>query len=487
MIANRSPAARRARLLASAAIAAATIASPAAAQRGFQAVPSTNIGTVGYTIGEANPQGGLTDRVTVGSATSIIDWTPTDANGTGPISILPINNRLEFINSGGAGTAYTVLNRIVPSDPSRPIALDGVVQSRSFIAGLGEIPGGSIWFYTPGGFILNASSRFDVGSLVLSTSPIDTTGGLLGPGNEIRFGQAPNPTASITIQPGAQITVNSDAPTTGGIYVAMIAPQIIQGGRIDNAGSTALIGAEAANVVINAGLFDITFTTGSSAPNPIVHTGTTTGPSPTVGSTNNIVVAALAKNSAITMLLGGQIGYSLIGASTTNNGAIVLSAGNATASSAGASNPTGPAVNLSIGTATFTSALTARASGDVTVSPDAAGQTTQFARTASLTGGAGVSINVQSNETVLFDGASGGLSLFGRNGTTGAGSVARLTVDAGGSLFGGNLLVSADGTGTGGTAELSVAGTAAVGSLTLSADGIGADGPTGRKVMYRII
>lgn len=480
MFANR-PLPRRARLLAGAALIAG-LATPALAQRGVQAVPTVPpaSGSATFTIGTPNGTGGLTDTVTVASPSLIVDWAPLDtATGGGAIDFLPANNGLTFAGLAGQITDFTVLNRIVPVDPTRAVAINGAVNSLVNIAGA-NVQGGSAWFYTPGGFIIGSTARFDVGSLVLSTSPVDTSGGLFGASNTIRFGQAPNPGAAVVIQPGAQINVSQPAGPLTGTYLAVVAPQITQGGTVNVDGSTAYVAAEAANVSINAGLFDITFTTGTDAANPIVHTGTTTGPAVLSGRNDNIVIAALAKNTALTMLLGGSIGYSASGATTLDNGAIVLSGGNSSVSTFfGGGNASGATVGMSIGSSSFTSALTGNATGAVAISPDGGTQTVAFGRSASIRAGGGVTATIDSGETLSFDTQSGGLSLFGRA-TTGAGSAAQVTVATGGTLSGGELTISADGAGTGGTAELAVQGTATIGALLVSADGNGADAAAGQ-------
>lgn len=479
MPANR-PLPRRARLLAGAALVAGLVA-PAHAQRGVQAVPTPVAGGTapGFTIGQPNVAGGLTDTVTVNTSELIIDWAPLDTGvGGGAIDLLPTNNRLAF--EGAVGLAdYTVLNRVVPVDPTRAVAINGAVTSLVNVSGA-NVQGGAVWFYTPGGFILGSTAQFDVGSLVLSASPIDTSGGLFGAGNAIRFGQAPNSGAGVVIQPGARINVSRPAGSATGAYLAVVAPRITQGGAATIDGSTAYLAAEAATVRIDAGLFDITFTTGTDAANPIVHSGTTTGPAVPLGRNDNIVVAALAKNTALTMLLGGNLGYSATGATTTDNGAIVLSGGNASVSSQfGAGAPTGAAVGMSIGSSAFSSALTATATGAIAISPDGGTQSIAFDRSASLTGGAGVTATIDAGETLTIGNSPGGLSLLGQA-PGGAGNLARVTVAAGGAIAGGALTISADGNGTGGTAELAVQGSAAIGALLVSADGVGGDGASGQ-------
>lgn len=475
MLANRSQAGRRARLLAGAAMVAGLCA-PAAGQTGVQADPIVAPGNGSATInqGTLNGLGGRTDTVIVTSSSLIIDWAPTDtAAGGGPIDFLPTNNALTFIGLPGQITDYTVLNRIVPADQSRAIAINGTVESFVNLSGVNQ-QGGSVWFYTPGGFILGSTARFDVGSLVLTASPIDTSGGLFGAGDTIRFGQASRPGASVVIQPNAQINIANAASNTTGAYLAIVAPQITQGGQVNVDGSVAYVAAEAATVSIDAGLFGITFTTGSEAANPIVHTGTTTGPAPGLVDPDNIVVAAVAKNTAITMLLGGQLGYA--SGATDENGAIVLSAGNQTvASVAPPTSPGGAAADIQIGTASFNSAVRGFATGEIRISPSASGQTTSFTRSADFIGTTGVAVSVDAGETIDFS-TTTGMSLTGRSALTGAGSSARVTVATGGTLNGGTLLVDASGRGSGGTAELNTAGAATLGFVRVEAEGIGDSG-----------
>lgn len=477
---------RRARLLGGAALGLA-MASPAAAQRGLQAVPTTANGTISYSIGLANAQGGLTDRVQIASTTGIIDWTPTDTGGTGAINILPLNNRLEFINVSGANTTYTVLNRIVPIDLTRPLAFSGTVQSRIQVPGLPALPGGAVWFYSPGGFILNGTSRFDVGSLLLTTSPVNTSGGLFGAGNSIRLDQAPVPTAQIVTNPGALITASSSFGTTQGNYLALVAPQITHGGTANVDGSIAYVAAEAATVAINAGLFDISFTTGSGAANPIVHTGTTTGPGVGTIDADNIVMAAVPKNTAITLLLGGQIGFAT--GATQDNGVVVLSAGfDQVRSQIEPTAVNGQAnADIQIGTGNFTSRLIATATNALTASPSGNGQALNFTRAALLAGRVSAIVSADQSESISFANQGVGDDLTIRAGTGPTGGLARLSVGFDpllpGSVTvvaGGKLRIDAGGTsdqatGTGGSAELLIAGgTTSFAAATVAADGQGA-------------
>ena len=69
-------------------------------------------------------------------------------------------------------------------------------------------------------------------------------------------------------------------------------------------GSVGFIAGEALSFTVNAGLFDITVTTGSDNPTPINHSGNTGGPASTgSGDDQRIYMVAVPKNQAITMLL----------------------------------------------------------------------------------------------------------------------------------------------------------------------------------------
>ena len=110
---------------AAAALSAATGARPAGAPSGaFRGNIASTSGTV-----TRSPLTNTTETITVGSPTATINWTPTDtAQGGGTIDFLPNGNVATF--TGAAGLAdYTVLNRIVPTDATRPIGLNGQVLS----------------------------------------------------------------------------------------------------------------------------------------------------------------------------------------------------------------------------------------------------------------------------------------------------------------------------------------------------------------------
>ncbi|PHR15739.1 MAG: hypothetical protein COA41_15575, partial [Sphingopyxis sp.] len=278
-------------------------------------------------------RGSNADIVTVFGPETFINWTPLDtANGDDLINILPGGTTLNFV---GPNAGYTVLNRILPTgtttsgDP-RGIAFSGNVASR-----LGDIDGsigGNIWFYSPGGIVVGAGSTFDVGSLVLTTNDIDTTGGLFGAGGEIRFSGTAGSRSSVTIENDATINALNDRSS----YVAMVAPRVVQGGTVNVDGSAAYVAAEQAELTINNGLFDIAIGVGTADGNGVVHSGTTTGPSSTPtfsgiditdADAQAIYMVAVPKNDALTMLVGGNLGYEPAASASIVNGNVVLSAG----------------------------------------------------------------------------------------------------------------------------------------------------------------
>ncbi|GLV30616.1 hypothetical protein TomTYG75_31310 [Sphingobium sp. TomTYG75] len=259
-----------------------------------------------------------TDTISLNSSEAIIDWTPDDTSGTGPIDFLPQNNTVVF--SGFSD--FTVLNRILPVNGSgvsvsRVIELNGTVQSQ-----INGSTGGKVWFYAPGGIVAGPNALFNVGSLVLTSNEIDTTGGLYGSGGEIRFRGPSNVLTSVEVKPGAQINA-----LASGSYVALVAPRVVQGGTVAVNGAAAYVGAEAADIRINGGLFDISISAGTTDANGVVHTGSTEQPVPTITDPQHIFMVAMPKNDALTMLLSGNIGYEAAANAVQLGNAVVLAAG----------------------------------------------------------------------------------------------------------------------------------------------------------------
>ena len=323
---------RRARLLAGCALAAA-LAGPAYGDA-FLATPTTVVGGASITRNEAIGGGNVRDTVRLLSRQTVINWVPTDTGtGGGAITVLGAGNELLFSGNNNSIGNYTVLNRVVPVDPSRPVQMDGIVRSQ-FDTGYGApTTGGNIWFYSPGGIILGGSARFDVGTLVLSANDIDITNGLYGNGTQgtngtIRFRGAQDSRSAVIVSPNAQLTAS-------GNYVALVAPRIDQGGLINVNGSAALVAAESANITIPVGgnLLDIVVQTGSAV-NPggettLTHSGTTqTNDIGATGAARRVYVMAVPKNDAVTMLVSGNLGYSAAQEATLgDNGTIFLTTG----------------------------------------------------------------------------------------------------------------------------------------------------------------
>jgi len=437
-----------------------------------------------------------TTTVSVTQSQSIIDWIPTDTSPTGgDIDVLPENNNWNF---NGVGN-YVVLNRFVNGAGlalSRRVALNGNINSTA-----GSDQGGSIWFYNAGGILIGGGAEINVGSLVLTANAIDTTNGLFDASTgAIRFRSAPGSLAGVTVN-GA-INAN-DMLNPGSSYVALVAPRIVQAGRVDVDGSVAYVAAEAADIRINTGLFDINVLTGAEGGNVITHTGVTSGPSHIQGSAydSRIHMVAIAKNDAVTMLVSGQVGYrDAVTAQTDPDGAVRLSAGyNIAGGEIDASTANGPAANITVGDVRFLSNTTAHASGAFL------GQSQQQLPAVPPTGpvperpgeiyveGEGLFIGDASAALVVGTGGSGqsagadGNLTIESSGATGDASV---TVRDGGSIFvgglpgGGTLAIRADGrtdpvTGInqGGTATYSQSGgRTEVGDLVISA--VAEDGNT---------
>lgn len=305
--------------------------------------------------------GTKTDTVMVIASEALLDWNATSSTGV----FLPEGNTLRF---DGGGEDYTVLNRVTSSQFGGPLSIAGRVESES---------NGKVWFYNPGGWVVGSTGVFDVGSLVLTSSPItvdaatDTVSRLFGDNGEIRFGAAPDPASSVTIAGGAQINANS----ASGSYVAMVAPRVAQGGTVRVDGSAAYVGAEAATITINNGLFDIVVDSGSDDSTGVSHTGTTTGPAANFSDPNHrIYLVAVPKNQAMTAVVSGSLGY----AAATNaqfdiDGSIVLSAGyNVAGQSVPTDTPVGANASLSIEGLTATNDISGYASGAIAVDATAA-------------------------------------------------------------------------------------------------------------------
>ena len=303
--------------ISAAALALATIPQQARAQNAVNATPSG----VNATVSQGLVLNGTTvDQVNVTGSQATVDWA-LDANGASSGVFLNGGTTLDFQGGG----SFTVLNRVNPMTLTGTLALNGSVTSS---------PGGKIWFYNPGGWVVGSGASIDVGSLVLTASPITTTAfdaddpnntGLYGPGGTIRFGQS-LAGSSVTVQQGASLSALQNNS-----YVALVAPRVVQAGSVTTNGATAYVGAGAADLTINNGLFDIVVTTGTDDANGVVHTSTGStdrfDPNSSSAAPQGIYLVAVPKNDALTMLVSGNLGFNSASSASQTGGKIVLSAG----------------------------------------------------------------------------------------------------------------------------------------------------------------
>lgn len=333
-------------------------ATPAAAQSFLgDGIVTSGTGTITTGVNTTNVQ--------VTSTQTVIDWVPFD-------NAIANNTAIAFQNSGTTASfsgpsAYAVLNRINPADSTRSILLNGTIQTVA--AGAGGGGNGSIYFYSPGGFVIGANAVINVGSLVLSASPITVSGGNFisdfGTTNTVIFGQAGQAGAAITTNAGSQITAyGADA------YVAMVAPRVQHGGNINVSGSAALVGAEAATINFSPdGLFDIQVTAGSTDANGVYNNGNITGSAGSPGDIHRAYLVAVPKNAAMTMLIttGSNLGFDVADSADVIGNTVVLSAGhdivNGSISGVSAGSTGAAVANLDVRDSTFTSAMIGEATG----------------------------------------------------------------------------------------------------------------------------
>ncbi|HVL30278.1 MAG TPA: hypothetical protein VM326_06150, partial [Sphingomicrobium sp.] len=417
-------------------------ASPAAGQS-FQGTGTFTSGT--GTISAS----GNTTSISVTSPTAVINWIPTDnaVNANVPIAFQPAGTFADF--SGGGN--YAVLNRINVADASRVIQLDGTIRT----VASGVLDGtGSIYFYSPSGFLLGGSSVINVPSLVLSALPIVTDGSgnfIIGADRSVTFGPAVNATASITTNPGSTITANMT-----GSYVAMVAPRVVHHGTITTNGQAALVAAEAATINFSPdGLFDISVTTGTTDANGIALHGDITGQASTgAGDNNRIYAVAVPKNDALTMVIGSgaDLGFEIAGAANVVGNAIVLSAGHNVTDGLVNAQPTSATSEaaMTINAPRATSAVTAVASGNMHLFANA-GQTSTFASNVTLRGdnqvwanasGAGSLLSITGNLTMTSTETGVGAGASGQGGF-----VALYASPSGTVSVGGNALLESYGFG----------------------------------------
>ncbi|QJU57716.1 hypothetical protein HL653_07865 [Sphingomonas sp. AP4-R1] len=265
-----------------------------------------------------------TDIYTVSTPTAVLNFTPSDAATGGGVNN-PINfqnaNTDVFYRSAPGGPNFTILNRIVPADPTRPVAFNGRVTSQ-LVDGAGNMTtGGSVWFYSPGGIILGDGSAFNVGSLLLTTA--DPTGSL---GSNTFNLTSTNPNGVVSVL--SQATINAINENS---YVALVAPKVFTRGTITVNGAAAFVAAENATLTFNQGLFDISVTTGADADGFPVELRGTIKLDKTGAATNQrgIYAVAVPKNNAVSMIVApdGYFGFDVANGVTISNGGIYLVSG----------------------------------------------------------------------------------------------------------------------------------------------------------------
>jgi hypothetical protein len=485
---------RRGALMLSCAVAALAVAVPARPAKAQQAGGAFQ-GSISSTVGSVtrNITGSTTETITIGSGTATINWSPYDTQGTGSIAFLPPGHTATFTNNPQLTSDFTVLNRIIPTDPSRSVVLSGSVISQLQTQAQGTTAGGKVWFYSPGGLIIGATAVFDVGGLLLTANdPINWSA---GSGFTGRFQSSTSSNALVGINAGATITA-----TPENSYVAIVAPRVDQGGTINVNGSAALVAAQDATLTINQGLFDINVTTGTGAANGIIHTGTTGGPASTAaGDRHGIYMVAVPKNQAMVAFLRGNVGFAPATSASVENGVIVLSAGynvdgdaigtgnekmNLFRGSGGADGMDPIGGNLSefhIDTGTYTSDVFARAANNV-FSSGLAGDTT-YTGDVTLIARNNAHINARNGNDITIGGtatvSTGTSDLYADRAPTVG--LALLNAETGSTLsIAGNAIVDAgvrgdqNGSATGGTATVTSSGTLTIGgSLQVLANGYG--------------
>ena len=470
----------------------------------FEGTPTVVSGGVNITRGTG------TDNIRVDTNQAVINWTTNDtAIGGGVINFLPNGRTAFFRNNPTAQNNFTVLNRIIPTDPSRAIAMNGTIISQ-LQTGAGLVQGGNVWFYSPGGIVIGSTGVIDVGGLLLtSLDPVrDGAGNFIDAGGSFTLGPAASATSYVQIDPGALVQA-----TPQNSYVAMVSPIIRQRGTVDVNGSALMVGAEAATITFGTGgLFDIQITTGTNgdpASNDpvngnaaIFHDGTTAGPvSSGAGDNHRIYMVAVPKNNAIYNLIGAgsTLGFDVAGAADIVGHSIVLSAGyNVFGDTIDTNAPVNPAqqarffivnsnVNSAMQGAGSTEIIADAIAGNLNFASNlslySAGAARLYGRNGGIATIAG-DLLISADRVGTIDGQSvtGGVAqLYAFDGGT-VRALRNVSVSANGEGAG-NLSGGAVGAGTGGIADIRSYGNSLldiVGTLTVSADGrAGSSGSTG--------
>ncbi len=295
---------------------AMALASQSAAAQGIQATPTLVSGTANVTSPAAN-----TTRIDVFTQTAVIDWTPQVDNNGNALSFLPTGSTALF---RGTDPTFAVLNRILPTTNNNIAVIDGSVISQIGNPSTGFTTGGFIAFYSPTGILIGPNASFDVGKLMLTT--LDTT-----PGNFDNFANGgflslqgqQGSLATITVSPGAQINATQENS-----FFAIVAADIEMRGTALVNGSHAYVAGEVVGMRFSNGLFDIFVSTGTAASGEVVTLNGNVGglSSNGVGDNHMIYAVARASQDPISMLLGGNIGFTPAQSAGIVNGEIILAA-----------------------------------------------------------------------------------------------------------------------------------------------------------------
>jgi filamentous hemagglutinin family protein len=412
---------RHAGLLSGCALALALAAMPQAAlaqdaDKGFQGSATYNPAAVNVFTGGT---GSKFTQIDVTAPQTVITWTPHDPATSGTIDFLPNGYTAAFTSSTQGD--YTVLNRILPGGTAT-IGIDGNITS-SVSNGDGQSPGGNVWFYTPNGFVVGKSATIQVGGLVMTTNDITYS---IDPDTGIANFYDANGAINFRGPDGSKGSIVNSGSISASNYIALVAPRIVQNGTVSADRQIALVAAEQVDLTINAGNFDIAIGEGTTDANGIVHNGMTTGAA-SAGSFDPkaIQFVAVPKNTALTMLLSGSIGYTPASFVYDDGASITLTAGSE-------GSPDG---NISIGEADFSSQLNAHATGDLTVAPPAPGPFTEstantiFESYTNLSGDKSVRLTAAGGTRIE---ARNGLSVYSYNEAQGGGAISIEALAGGG-------------------------------------------------------
>ncbi len=441
-------------LVSTLALGAALAAAPGSSRaQSFNGTPTVTSGSAAIGTGVG------TTTVTVNSPQAVINWVPTDtAIGGGPIAFQNAATTATFQNGVSSGD-YAVLNRIIPTDPTRAVKFDGTVRSILLsILSSGSGPatgGGTVFFYSPAGIIVGSNAVFDVGHLGLTTSDpyVDPVTGKFVNSNYVTFNGAASG-SSVVIQPGATI----NAGKVGDSYFAAFAPVVSNAGSITGNGSSALVSADSGAIRFSPdGLFDISVFLGTgSTGTTLVNRGAIGGVAGVgAADSHRVYLVAVPRNDAITLAVtaGSTLGFDVAGAADKVGNAVILSAGyniNGGEVDVRSTPSNGILANIAIGEATFTSRTSAGALGDTALT--ATSGTASFASDVTLFGSESAEMIARPGGTILVNGSAAvSAAHFAQlPGDVGTGGTAQTLADGGLILIGGNFIVTAAGVGADG-------------------------------------